>query len=71
MLGTGDRMAVAWRRRESHGDRFVGLGGQNVGLLIRRLRRSICGAHGGSAPPACLGVFTFDRQIYFMFIGLY
>ena len=35
-VGHGDRMAVAWRRRESHGDRFVGLGGHNLVLRIRR-----------------------------------
>ena len=52
IAGCGDRAGYPVRRRMRLGDDFHWLGvSLEVILRIRRLRRSVCGAHGCSAPP--------------------
>ena len=48
MQGAETEWQEAWRRSESHGVGFAKLG--------RRLRRSFCGAHGGSTPFLILNI---------------
>ena len=52
IAGRGDRAGYPVRRRMRLGDAFHWLGVSLEAILrIRRLRRSVCGAHGCSAPP--------------------
>ena len=60
IAGRGDRAGYPVRRRMRLGDAFHWLGVSLEAILrIRRLRRSVCGAHGCSAPPPQFRSFQY------------
>ena len=61
IAGRGDRAGYPVRRRMRLGDAFHWLGVSLEAILrIRRLRRSVCGAHGCSAPPPYLYTYVYS-----------